>query len=240
MHPRDALEAPAQSIVVSCVVRVRGVPLRVCMCVPRVAKDDDLQQHLLARRHREAPGSCTDNPTTHTSVIVRGPRRLQPAHAQVDKVQARCWQSPALAARRAAATLDLRPCSFTPNLPRRHARNRHVAPACSNSIAGVPPLRRAADKRSSTVRATARAGRSGPDVRRRSPPGCNAERHKPNAASLHLAPPAMTQRRRKSGPGASMLEAGQKSQKRRFLQPKHRFSEAFRFLFTKKSECCEF
>jgi len=90
------------------------------------------------------------------------------------------------------------------------------------------------------VRATARAGRSGPDVRRRSPPGCNAERHKPNAASLHLAPPAMTQRRRKSGPGASMLEAGQKSQKRRFLQPKHRFSEAFRFLFTKKSECCEF
>ena len=93
----------------------------VCMCVPRVAKDDDLQQHLLARRHREAPGSCTDKATAHTSVIVLVPRRLQPTHAQVDKVQERRLQSPAPPARRAVATLDFRPCSCTPTLPCRHA-----------------------------------------------------------------------------------------------------------------------
>jgi hypothetical protein len=162
------------------------------MCVPRVAKDDDLQQHLLARRHREAPGSCTDKATAHTSVIVLVPRRLQPTHAQVDKVQERRLQSPAPPARRAVATLNLGPFSCTPTLPRRHALHRHVAPGRQqgNSIAGVPLLRRAAEKSSSRVRAAARVGRSGPEVRRRSRPAAMPSVTSQTLRRAHLGPPS--------------------------------------------------
>lgn len=77
-------------------------------------------------------------------------------------------------------------------MPRRHARHRHVAPGrqAGNSIAGVPPLRRAAETSSSTVRAAVRAGRCGPEVRRRSPPGCNASVSSRTVHRSHLAPPS--------------------------------------------------
>jgi hypothetical protein len=128
--------------------------------------------------------------------------------------------------------------------PRRHALHRHVAPGRQpgNSIAGVPLLRRAAKNTSSTVRAAARAGRSGPELRGGARPAAMPSFTIQTCAGFTWLPRAMTQRSLKTS-GRGFKNPGGRTRKSSLAPPREHAEPwlcvAVKLVITEEASHCD-